>query len=183
MAIAQCYATCADRWEKSRLQWSEASVATLSVSLELIALATLAGEEQFVAAVGAAAEEEACELAQNFAQAVETCRAGCIDIETAYDFRGSSARSHHSRIRTEALREVRAARLWISPSETPRRGTEAFAAACQRYINGGYDGLFLEGASPVGPRLTGVALDGLRRAAESGKLVPASDKPKAAGTD
>ena len=152
------------------MRFSEAGAATLDVSITLVALAAAADDAQLLAAVEAAAEEEACELAQNFAQAVEACRAGCIDIETAYDFRSSQARAHFGRIRTEALREVRAARLWISPSETPRRGTEAFAAACQRYINGGYDGLFMEGASPAGPTLTGVALDGLRRAAASGKL-------------
>lgn len=152
------------------MRFAEAGTDLFNVAFNLSLFFVAADDPEAALEVVAAAESEACELAQNFAQAVEACRAGCIDVETAYNFRSSQSRGHFGRIRAEALREVKAAGLWISPSSTPRRGTGAFNAACQRYINGGYDGLFAGGASPAGPSLTGTALDGLRRAAASGKL-------------
>ena len=85
-------------------------------------------------------EDAICALAQDHVRALDGCYAGCLDVETAYDFRRSNARSrfHHIYIaERNALREVG---LWDNYRNSATSGS-TFDAGCDSYWDSGQTGL------------------------------------------
>ena len=115
MAIAQCYAKCISGWERAEST--------------RIALDALDGEWSVPTL-----QYVTCLLAQSDASRADACRAGCLDIEIAYEVRSSHIRYRYHRLLNEHLREVRASGLWYAWNRYPAVGTDEFARACARHL-------------------------------------------------
>ena len=75
-----------------------------------------------------------CGLFQSGAIGLEACRAGCTDIEAAYNVRESHVRSRFYRLFNEVVRPMKTSGLWTAWNRYPQSGTDAFARACARYL-------------------------------------------------
>ena len=117
VAVAQCYAQC-----------TEMAYAQIPARARLT-LDGLAGEwnyAEFLLAV--------CVVIQSDVQALDMCRAGCLDIEAAYEWRSSHIRSRFVAAYNATVRDARVAGLWNQWNDFPDTDSDRFARACARYF-------------------------------------------------
>lgn len=138
VAIAQCYATCADRATRTSLALYERvdRLSDLLISDEYFAL-TDASQD----AVVKLEETAICALAQDHVRGMDACHVSCVDVELVYGESTSHARTrflHTLNAERDALREVG---LWHGHAHSPASGPR-FDSACDRYWQSG------DGAQP-----------------------------------
>ena len=149
VAIAQCYATCVDRSQRTALALYERvdRLSDLLISDEYFAL-TAASRKDVVAL-----EETAiCALAQDHVRGMDACHVGCVDVEMAYGGSPSYARGrflHTLNAERDALRDVG---LWNGHATSPSSGP-GFDNACDRYWGGANSGTAAQGRIGALPRL------------------------------
>lgn len=73
-----------------------------------------------------------CLSLQTAAIGVDACRAGCLDIETAYKVKSSHIRTRYLRLMNETLRVARTSGLWSAWNRYPDPNSDAFVRACAR---------------------------------------------------
>ena len=117
VAVAQCYARC-----------TEMVYAQVPARARFV-LDGLDGEWNLAEFLLAA-----CVVVQSDVQALDMCRAGCLDIEAAYGWRSSHIRSRFSAAYNAAVRDARAAGLWNQWNDFPDVDSERFARGCARYF-------------------------------------------------
>ena len=117
VAVAQCYARCTE------LAYNQ---------IQLEARLVLDGEDGEWSSTNYALVR--CRLAQIDAIAADACRAGCVDIETAYGVRSSHVRTRYHWLLNRFLRDMRTSGLWSQWNRFPEENTPQFGRACARYV-------------------------------------------------
>lgn len=131
MAVGQCYSACIDRAHRNSLD--AASFASDLIDLVNYELETLD--------VPASSQIETieghlhliCALAQEHISGMEGCQQGCMDVETAYGVRTSTARTRFVALLNSERKDLADAGLWVNYRRSPTSG-RSFEAACTRYM-------------------------------------------------
>ena len=150
-AVGQCYASCMARAQTTAqaLYQRADRLTDLLISDEYHALT-----EDSQNALVRLEEDAVCALAQDHVRALDGCFAGCLDVETAYDFRRSHSRLRFRQVyiaERDALRDVG---LWDDYQNSATSGS-AFNAGCDRYWDGGQTGLAATSRIAALPALVG----------------------------
>ena len=117
VAISQCYSTCMDR--AMPIVWAlEEDEDRYRTNPETIS------RQQYT--------ESSCENLQYAIHSMDTCQAGCRDLETVYGTIKSYARSRYFFIFNDLRTKLAASGLWTNYRDFPELGTTAFEIACDR---------------------------------------------------
>ena len=133
VAVAQCYATCTDRSQRTALALYARvdRMSDLLISDEYFAL-TDASQDSVVRF-----EETAiCALAQDHVRGMDACHVGCVDVEFAYGVNTSHARGRFLHVLNAERGALQDVGLWNGHARSPASGPR-FDAACDRYWESG----------------------------------------------
>ena len=145
VAVAQCYATCMDRSQRTALALYERvdRLSDLLISDEYFKL-TNASQD----AVVRLEETAICALAQDHVRGMDACHVGCVDVEFAYRVSASHARARFLQVLNAERGALQDVGLWNGHAHSPASGAR-FDAACDRYWEDGEDGQAARPASRV----------------------------------
>lgn len=157
-AVAQCYARCVDRSERTRLAAYARfdRLTDLLISDEYHALqeesqdTVIDGEKTYI-----------CLLGQDLVRSLDACQAGCADLEEAYGVRSSHARNRFRDLLDRESAVLREVGLWSDYRSSPAGGSAEFDRACRAYWNDGASGS--ASTAPNRTRLLPAPLAGGRR--------------------
>lgn len=133
VAIAQCYATCMDRSQRTALALYARvdRLSDLIVSDEYFALNSASRDS-----VVRFEETAICALAQDHVRGMDACHVGCVDVEFAYGVNTSHARGRFLHVLNTERGALQDVGLWNGHARAPASGPR-FDAACDRYWESG----------------------------------------------
>lgn len=133
VAIAQCYATCMDRSQRTALALYARvdRLSDLIVSDEYFALNSASRDS-----VVRFEETAICALAQDHVRGMDACHVGCVDVEFAYGVNTSHARGRFLHVLNAERGALQDVGLWNGHARAPASGPR-FDAACDRYWESG----------------------------------------------
>ena len=145
VAIAQCYATCMDRAQRTGLALYDRidRLNDLLISDEYFEL-TDASQD----AVVRSEETTICDLAQDHVRGMDACHVGCVDVEFAYGVNASYARTRFLQVLNADRGALQDVGLWNGHAHSPEAGPR-FDAACDRFWETGEDAQAAHPASRV----------------------------------
>lgn len=135
VAVAQCYATCMERSQRTALALYARvdRLSDLVISDEYFAL-TDASQDS----VARFEETAICALAQDHVRGMDACHVGCVDVEFAYGVDTSHARGRFLHVLNAERTALQDVGLWNGHARSPASGPR-FDAACDRYWDSGDD--------------------------------------------
>ena len=145
VAVAQCYATCMDRSQRTALALYDRvdRLSDLLISDEYFQL-TDASQD----AVARLEETAICALAQDHVRGMDACHVGCVDVEFVYGLNASHARTRFLQVLNAERGALQDVGLWNGHAHSPAAGPR-FDAACDRYWETGEDAQAARPASRV----------------------------------